>query len=164
MKLVRPSALIPRSYRPVMTVSIASLVLLLAASACQAASVDSTLDPASGRFAPCPESPNCISSQADPTDETHYMAPLPYTGTVAATKQKLLALIEALPRTTIVEERDNYLHVEFRSLIFRFVDDVEFYIDEAAGVVHFRSASRLGYSDMGVNRKRMTEITEKFAQ
>jgi uncharacterized protein (DUF1499 family) len=164
MKLFRPSLLPSRPRGPVVTVGIASLLLLLAASACQAATADSTFDQTAGRFAPCPESPNCISSQAEPTDETHYMPPLAYTGTVAETKQQLLAIINELPRTTLVEERDNYLHVEFRSLVFRFVDDVEFFIDESAGLVHFRSAARLGQSDLGVNRKRMTEIAEMFGR
>ena len=92
------------------------------------------------------------------------MAALPYTGSVMDAKEKLVAIIKGQPRATIVTEQDTYLHIEYRSLIFRFVDDVEFYIDEAAHLIQFRSASRLGHSDMGVNRKRMEGIREQFVQ
>lgn len=68
-----------------------------------------------------------------------------------------------MPRTRIVEESENYLRVEFTTAIMRYVDDVEFLIDDSAGVVHFRSASRVGYSDMGANRKRMTAFKEALA-
>ncbi len=115
-------------------------------------------------FAPCPDSPNCVSSQADPSDEIHYMAALPYSGSVVAAKEKLLAIVKSQPRTTIVTEEDTYLHVEYRSLIFRFVDDVEFSIEQETHLIHFRSASRLGHSDLGVNRKRMAKIRAQFVQ
>ena len=143
---------------------ITSLLLLLSAAACRAAKSEVTFTAATSTFAPCPDSPNCVSSQADPNDETHYMAALPYTGSVMDAKEKLVAIIKGQPRATIVTEQDTYLHVEYRSLIFRFVDDVEFYIDEAAHLIQFRSASRLGHSDMGVNRKRMEGIREQFVQ
>ena len=146
------------------TLGITSMILLLSATACQAAAVPSSFNPSAATFSPCPDSPNCVSTQADPNDDTHYMSALPYSGTVWETKEKLLAIIKAQPRTTVVEERDTYLHVEFRSLIMRFVDDVEFYIDDAAGLVQFRSASRVGYSDLGVNRKRMETIGALFVQ
>lgn len=146
------------------TLGLTSVILLLSATACQAAKTEGTFTPATSTFAPCPDSPNCVSSQADPNDEIHYVAALPYTGSAMDAKEKLLAIINGQPRTTIVTAQETYLHVEYRSLIFRFVDDVEFYIDEAAKLVHFRSASRLGYSDMGVNRKRMESIREQFAQ
>ena len=70
-------------------------------------------------------------------------------------KEALKAAIATLPRTKLVEEHESYLHYEFTSLLLRFVDDVEFLFDENTKTVHFRSASRLGYSDLGVNRKRM---------
>ena len=143
----------------------AGLVILLGVSACAAGSGENaaatgTFDPQSGRFAPCPDSPNCVSTQA--TDAEHGIEPYTFTGSAAAAKSVLLAAIDAMPRSKIVAETDDYLHVEFRSRIFRFVDDVEFFIDDAGKTVQFRSASRLGYSDMGVNRKRMEEIRAKF--
>jgi len=138
------------------TLGLGTVLWVLSLTSCRAAESKAHTLP----FAPCPDSPNCVSTVADPDDNVHYMAPLTYQGAVTDVHAKLLAIIEKLPRTTVIEQRTNYLHVEFRSLIFRFVDDVEFYIDENAGLVHFRSASRLGYSDLGVNRKRMEKIGE----
>ncbi|MEZ4679220.1 MAG: DUF1499 domain-containing protein [Caldilineaceae bacterium] len=146
-----------------LTIGVASFLLLVGTTACRAASPQSTFDAITGQFKPCPDSPNCVSTQADPNDSEHYSAPFSYTGSTAEAQQKLLAVIEQLPRTTLVTVEATYLHVEFRSLIFRFVDDVEFYLDDATKTIHFRSASRLGYSDLGVNRKRMEEIRTRFA-
>ncbi len=112
------------------------------------------------RLAPCPDSPNCVSSQA--ADPTHRMDPIPFDGDAAAALARLKAVLAARPRTTVLEERSGYLRVESVSLVFRFVDDVEFLVDRDAKVIHFRSASRVGRSDLGVNRKRMEEIREAF--
>ncbi len=105
---------------------------------------------------PCPSSPNCVSTQA--TDEGHAIVPLRYKKPRAEAKEALKATIAALPRVTLVEEDEFYLHYEFTSLLFRFVDDVEFLFDDDAHIIHFRSASRTGYGDLGVNRKRMEEL------
>ncbi len=151
-----------------LTLSATSLVLLVSATACQAMTEQRSFDAATGRFAPCPDSPNCVSTQAPADDAEHAMAPLPYTGTAAAAKEQLLEIIEEMPRTTIVANETTaggeYLHVEFRSFFFRFVDDVEFFINEGTQTIEFRSASRLGYSDLGVNRKRMEAIGARFQQ
>lgn len=112
------------------------------------------------RMAPCPSSPNCVSTLSD--DEEHSIDPLTFQGSSQEAKDKLLPIIRDMPRTKVVEDDGPYIHAEFRSLIFRFVDDVEFMIDEEAGVIHFRSASRLGYGDMGVNRRRMEDIRRAF--
>lgn len=109
-----------------------------------------------GRLAPCPDSPNCVSTQAD--DPTYRIEPLTFQGSAAEALRRLKAVIARQPRMKIVAETENYLHVEATSLIFRFVDDVEFSLDETAGVIHFRSASRIGYSDLGANRARMETI------
>ena len=74
-----------------------------------------------------------------------------------AAKNKVFAIIAQMPRAKIVSKRGKFIHVEFKSKIFGFVDDVEFYFDKE-GVISFRSASRLGYSDLGVNRERMERI------
>jgi uncharacterized protein (DUF1499 family) len=71
-------------------------------------------------------------------------------------------IVSQMPRTQLIAERPNYLHFTFKSSLFGFIDDVEFYFDESKKMIHFRSASRTGYSDLGVNRKRMTLITEKY--
>jgi uncharacterized protein (DUF1499 family) len=76
-------------------------------------------------------------------------------------KAVLKTVIAGLPRTKLVEEDDTYLHYEFTSLLLRFVDDVEFLFDDETKTVHFRSASRTGYGDLGVNRRRMEDIRSR---
>jgi uncharacterized protein (DUF1499 family) len=105
---------------------------------------------------PCPSSPNCVSTQA--TDEGHAIVPLRYKKPRAEAKEALKAAIATLSRVKLVEEDESYLHYEFTSLLLRFVDDVEFLFDDEAKTIHFRSASRTGYGDLGVNRKRMEEL------
>jgi uncharacterized protein (DUF1499 family) len=113
-----------------------------------------------GKLAPCPNSPNCVSSQSQ--DAEHKIAPLTYNGTAAEAMAKLKQVIESLERTKIITETDNYLYAEFTSKLMGFVDDVEFLIDDNSKVIHVRSASRLGQSDLGVNRKRIETIREKL--
>jgi uncharacterized protein (DUF1499 family) len=105
---------------------------------------------------PCPSSPNCVSTQA--TDEGHAIVPFRYKKARAEAKEALKAAIATLPRAKLVEEDESYLHYEFTSFLFRFVDDVEFLFDDQTHTIHFRSASRTGYGDLGVNRKRMEEL------
>ena len=113
-----------------------------------------------GKFIPCPESPNCVSSQS--TDQSHAIEPLSYKGTPSEARAQLLAVINGMKRANIVTKEALYIHAEFTSAIFRFVDDAEFYSDDAQKVIHVRSAARLGYSDFGVNRKRMETIRQLF--
>ncbi len=108
------------------------------------------------QLAQCPSSPNCVSTQAQ--DEGHAIAPFRYRKSRAEAKESLKAIVQAMPRTKLVEEDESYLHYEFTSLLLRFVDDVEFLFDDETKTIHFRSASRTGYGDLGVNRKRMEEI------
>lgn len=116
-----------------------------------------------GQLAPCPpDSQNCVNSQAPATATQNAIAPLVFTGTAAEAKARLREVIAAMARTKIVTDDGNYMHVEFTSLVFRFVDDVEFLIDDANKTIHFRSASRVGRGDMGVNRARMEEIRGRF--
>jgi uncharacterized protein (DUF1499 family) len=107
-------------------------------------------------LAPCPSSPNCVSTQA--SDHNRRMAPFRFQQRLAGAQETLKTIISRMPRTKLVEETEGYLHYEFTSLLLRFVDDVEFVFDEGAKLVQFRSASRTGYSDLGVNRRRMEEI------
>jgi len=111
---------------------------------------------------PCPSSPNCVSSQAPESDHEHYIAPFRFSGNPATAWQRLMAAMLAEKRVSIIVEQGNYLHVEMRSLMFRFVDDVEFSLAASAGLIHVRSASRVGYSDFGVNRKRVERIRAAF--
>jgi len=106
-----------------------------------------------GFLAPCKRSPNCVSSQADPADHQHYIAPL------KASMDEVRKAVEGLPRTRIVLAHSNYLYAEFRSKLLGFVDDVEFFFDGA--LVQVRSASRLGRRDFGVNRARVEQIRRR---
>ena len=110
----------------------------------------------------CPTSPNCVSTEA--TDERHAIAPFRFQKPLGEAKAALKAVLHAWPRITLVDEDESYLHYEVTSLLFRFVDDVEFVFDDAAKVIHFRSASRTGYGDLGVNRKRMEQIRSLVSQ
>ncbi len=109
------------------------------------------------RFAPVPSSPNCVSSRADPADRQHYIEPLQTTDLDAA-RQALLAQ----PRTELVEEDGDYLRFVCTTRFLRFKDDVELELDPDAGVVHVRSASRVGYGDMGVNRRRVEALRSEL--
>lgn len=114
-------------------------------------------DPMNERIlSPCPSSPNCVSTQA--IDEGHAITPFGYRKARAEAKEALKTVMAMLPRTKLVDEDESYLHYECTSLLLRFVDDVEFLFDETTKTVHFRSASRTGYSDLGVNRKRMEQV------
>ncbi len=109
----------------------------------------------------CPSSPNCVSTQAQ--DEGHAIAPFRYRKSRAEAKEALKEALRSLPRMQLVEEDETYLHYEATSLLLRFVDDVEFLLDDAAKTIHFRSASRTGYGDLGVNRKRMEQVRSLVA-
>ena len=113
-----------------------------------------------GRLAPCPQSPNCVCSQAG--DAPHRIAPFVYQGERSAALARLQAALTAVPRTALVTARADYLHATSASLIFRFVDDLEFYLPEDRKVIEVRSASRLGHSDFGVNRRRIETLRAVF--
>ena len=108
-----------------------------------------------GRLAACPGTPNCVNSQSE--DPQSKIESLP-----AKSIAEIKKVVEGMERTTIIEETDNYLYVEFKSKLMGYVDDVEFYLDSGADAVQVRSASRLGKSDLGVNRKRVEEIRSKL--
>jgi uncharacterized protein (DUF1499 family) len=117
----------------------------------------------SDQLTPCPSKPNCVSSQA--TDKDHYIHPINFTGTPKDAQDKLLQILNALERTNVIVVQKNYIRVEFSSKIFKFVDDVEFYFPSTSTdkiIIHFRSASRIGYSDLGANQQRIEQIREKF--
>ena len=111
------------------------------------------------RLSPCPSSPNCVSSQSD--DGRNKIDPIRFTSLTAEAMDRLKKIAQGMKRANLVKETSNYLHVEFPTLL-GFVDDVEFYADESQKVIHLRSASRLGYWDLGVNRRRMEAIRAEF--
>ncbi|HAC64629.1 MAG TPA: DUF1499 domain-containing protein [Cyanothece sp. UBA12306] len=110
-----------------------------------------------GKLAPCPGTPNCVSSQSSNPQFT--ISPLP-----AMAISELRKILEQMERTTIIEATDNYLYAEFKSKLMGYVDDVEFYLDPNENVIHLRSASRLGKSDLGVNRQRIESIRSQVKQ
>ena len=111
-----------------------------------------------GRLTPCPESPNCVSSDAP--DERHRIEPYRLKAAPEIAWRGLRDVVEAQERITVVTADDSYLHVEVRSAIFRFVDDAEFQLRAGDGIIAVRSAARVGYGDLGVNRKRVETIRE----
>jgi uncharacterized protein (DUF1499 family) len=113
-----------------------------------------------GKLTPCPPTPNCVCSQSQ--DVQHQIAPLTYRSAPEQAIGDLKAIIQAETRTTLVTETANYLYAEFASKLMGFVDDVEFYLDTDTQLIHVRSASRLGQSDLGVNRKRVESIRSQF--
>ncbi|MBD2437677.1 DUF1499 domain-containing protein [Nostoc sp. FACHB-110] len=113
-----------------------------------------------GKLASCPNSPNCVSSQS--TDAIHQIAPLTFHTSPEQAIAHLKSIVQSLPRTTIISESQDYLYAEFKSALMGFVDDVEFFLDRNANVIQVRSASRLGQSDLGVNRQRIETIRDKF--
>nr|WP_320048810.1 DUF1499 domain-containing protein [uncultured Desulfuromonas sp.] len=114
-----------------------------------------------GHLRTCPDSPNCVNSQSPEKDERHGIAPLTYATTQQQAHHALLTLLKEWPRVSIVAQRDDYIRCECASALMGFVDDVEFYFS-APGRIDVRSASRLGHSDFGVNRKRIEMMRQKF--
>lgn len=115
-----------------------------------------------GRLAPPKRTPNSVSSQADPADTGHYIAPVPFKGDARAAMAAVRKAVESMEGSTIIRNEGNYLYAEFRTRIMRFVDDVEFVFDEKAGLIHVRSASRLGRKDFGVNRARVEALRSRI--
>lgn len=108
------------------------------------------------RLKPCPASPNCVSTDA--TDPEHQLAPFKIKSSPVAVWQQLQQQVSRLPKTEIITANEDYLHAECRSALFGFVDDLEFLLLPEQGNIAIRSAARLGYSDMGVNRKRVESL------
>ena len=110
----------------------------------------------------CPSSPNCVASQTEKAD--HSIDPFEYKGEKEMAFIKLKKVIASLKGMTLVTENDNYLHVECKSTVMGFVDDLEFYLPDTPDekTIQVRSASRLGYSDFGVNRKRVEQFRKLF--
>jgi len=105
-----------------------------------------------GRLAPCRRTPNCVSSQADPADREHYIAPIAFRGGMDEVRRA----VESMERATVIAAQGDYLYAEYRTRLMRYVDDVE--ILKAGDILHVRSASRLGRRDLGVNRKRIEAL------
>lgn len=130
--------------------------VLLIQSACTGNKVTTGI--VNNRLTPCPDSPNCVSSDA--TDEKHHVEPYRLKAAPQDTWHGLRIVVMEQKRVKLITFEESYLHVEFRSAVFRFVDDTEFQLRASEGIIAVRSASRLGYSDFGVNRERVERIRE----
>jgi uncharacterized protein (DUF1499 family) len=115
---------------------------------------------ADGRLAPMPKSPNAVSTQA--VDERKKVAPFPFKSDLQETQEAIRSILRAYGGIQIVQDERLYIHAVSTTSTMRFHDDLEFYFDEEKGIVHFRSASRVGYSDMGLNRKRYNSLIESY--
>lgn len=142
-------------------ISLCSVVLTVALLAGCGGIPPKDLGVEDGQLKPCPSTPNCVSTRAD-ADLEHRMAPIAYSGGSEEAMETIATAVEESARAGIPHQDDGYLRAEFTSRVFRFVDDVEFTLDEKEKLVHFRSASRLGSSDMGVNRDRMTTLSKEL--
>ncbi len=113
-----------------------------------------------GKLAKCPPKPNCVSSYA--TNPLQRVEPLRFTGDIDQQFDQLAEILNSIKGITIQNRTKNYLYAECKSSLMGFIDDLEFYWDEKAGLCHVRSASRLGFSDMNVNRRRVEEIRKRL--
>ena len=134
-------------------------MLIVAFSACSGASNLNKNAATEHQLAPCPASPNCVSSLA--STESQRVDTLRYDGDRAQAQARLLRVLNEMPRATVIRSDPTYVHAEFRSALLGFVDDVDFHFDPP-GVIQVRSASRTGYSDFGVNRERVAAIRARF--
>jgi uncharacterized protein (DUF1499 family) len=133
--------------------------MLLAIMSCTARTVKTGL--AANKLPPCPESPNCVVSENETA--VSRIEPLLFAG---PPEQAWAVLRQVVVQNggTIRQDQNNYLWTTFTSRIFRFVDDVEFRLDAGHGMIHVRSASRVGHSDLGVNRKRVEKLRLAFKE
>ena len=115
-----------------------------------------------GKLPRTKRTPNNVSSQADPSDSEHYIAPIRFKGTAVDAMAAVRKAVESMERATVIRHEGNYMYAEFKSKLLGFVDDVEFTHDDKAGVIHVRSAARLGRRDFGVNRARVEALRAKI--
>ena len=147
-----------------MKITLLPCILPLLLAACGSAPPEN-LGLVTGDLAPCPETPNCVSSCAPESDTVHHIEPFKYQDTRTDARLRLIALLEnpsGKERVTLVETDEKYIRAEFRTSFFRFTDDVEFYFPPDEKIVHLRSASRVGRSDLGTNRRRIEGLRERF--
>ncbi|PIP90553.1 MAG: hypothetical protein COW01_10640 [Bdellovibrionales bacterium CG12_big_fil_rev_8_21_14_0_65_38_15] len=137
------------------------LLLLLLLTSCQG-TPPTNLGVHDNKLRPCPDKPNCVVSY-DFGEQKNFIEPIKSEEEPGRIKEKILGIVSKDKSAKIVEQNDTYLRAEYTSNLFKFVDDVEFWFGET-GVVHFRSASRLGYSDLGANKDRIETIRFKFHQ
>ena len=121
-----------------------------------AGKLPSNLGVTEGLLSPCPKAPHCVSTQSEKPGQK--LEPLLFSSDLRTVHDALLREIKKMKRTRILVDQPNYIHAEIRTALLRFADDLEIFIDEDRNRVHFRSSSRYGYYDFGVNRKRVEAL------
>jgi uncharacterized protein (DUF1499 family) len=139
---------IPRHWRHA-----AMVLVLLLATASQAQAQTQ-------RLPACPDTPNCVSSQAESVERR--VEPLQAGSDATEARERLTAVLNSLPRVAWQQASERVIHAQFTSRLMRFTDDVEFHITDE-GLIHVRSASRIGYSDLGANRARVEDLRQRLA-
>lgn len=154
--------LVSKVMRPLVWLGVAGAMLLLVACS---GTRPTSLGSVDGRLGTCPASPNCVTSNPiEAADDSHSVAALRVSGDPLVAWRELVLLLESTPRVRIVSQESDYLHAEFTSPLMRYVDDVEFMQDREDRAIAVRSASRVGHSDMGANRRRVEWIRESLVR
>lgn len=117
---------------------------------------------AGGKLRPCPDSPNCVCSEHK--GHQHWIEPLSFSGEATAAWKRLMDILRTYARTKIIQETADYIETRVRTRIFRFEDVLEFRLDRDANLIHVRSASQIGYSDLGANHRRVEAIRKLFRE
>ncbi|MBV1914581.1 MAG: DUF1499 domain-containing protein [Pseudomonadales bacterium] len=149
----------PKKTKPILQINAVFCIILL--TGCSG-SPPMTLGVIDGKLPPCPDKPNCVVSHD--YDQEHFIDPLTYNGGFPEAYSGLIESIKQMDRSKIITRNSHYIHAEFTSRLMRYVDDVEFYFDPKDKQVQIRSASRIGHSDMGVNRERIDALRTLFKQ
>ena len=118
-------------------------------------------DPAQLLREPCPGTPNCISTMY-PEDLKHFMPSLPFKESLDQSREVIIHILENYSGAEIIEQENTFIYAQFTIPIFQFIDDVVFYFDQEVQAIHFRSSSRIGKGDLGVNRRRMKKISQRY--
>lgn len=117
-------------------------------------------DAGTARLSSCPESPNCVSTQA--TNNRHKIDAFRLKGEFSKNWPEIQRVVAALPRCAVVKADETYFHATFKSRAFQFVDDLELFLDPSNGIISIRSAARTGYWDFGVNRRRVEQLRQEL--
>jgi uncharacterized protein (DUF1499 family) len=137
-------------------IAFALLIFLTLTGSLMLPTAASAVGVSNGHLSNCPASNNCVVSLG--ADDKHAIDPIAYHVDRDKAREILLKVLTVVPRTEVIEQTDNYIHATSKSRIFKFVDDVEFYFPNDENIIHLRSASRIGESDLGVNRRRVEQI------
>jgi len=137
------------------------LLLTMILCGCSGSPTESQHSESSG-FLDCPDTPNCVSSLAK--NPKYRVEPFNLNKDPKTSWDIVKKTVELLPRTKVVSEDNSDIHAECKSMIFRFVDDLTLHLTPSKGIIHIRSASRIGYSDLGVNRRRVETLRKKLKQ